>query len=193
MSPDLPQLPPLLTQRRSTPARLLGEPGPSQAQLEAMLGAAVAVPDHGRLAPWRFVRIAGPARATLGEILVARQRERSPEADAAILDKDRQRFAHAPVAIAVIGRIASGHRIPEQEQLLSGGAVCLALLQAAHSLGFGAQLLTGWPAYDPAIARRLGLEAGERVLGFVHIGTAKGPPPEAPRPDPLSLLSDWTP
>lgn len=193
MPPDRPRLPPLLTQRRSTPARLLGEPGPSQVQIEAMLGAAVAVPDHGRLTPWRFIRIAGTARAALGEILVARQRERSPEADDQALDKDRRRFAHAPLVIAVIGRIAGGHRIPEQEQLLSGGAVCLALLQAAYSLGFGAQLLTGWPAYDPAIARRLGLEAGERVLGFVHIGTAQGPAPESPRPDPLSLLRDWTP
>lgn len=193
MPAEGPRLPAVLTQRRSTPARLLGDPGPSPAQIEAMLGAAVAVPDHGRLAPWRFIRIAGSARAALGELLVARQRERSPDADQPTLDKDRRRFSHAPVVIGVIGRIASGQRIPEQEQLLSGGAVCLALLQAAYSLGFGAQLLTGWPAYDPAIAARLGLEAGERVLGFVHIGTAQGPAPEAPRPDPLSLLRDWTP
>ena len=112
----------LLLRRHSTPSRLLGEPGPDAAQLQRMLQVAVHVPDHGRLAPWRFIAIRGEQRARLGELLARRSLERDPAAPAAVVEKDRQRFSHAPRAIAVIGRITTPHKIPEQEQLLSGGA-----------------------------------------------------------------------
>ena len=92
----------------------------------------------------------------------------------------------------MIGTIAHGHRIPEVEQRLSGGAVCFQLLLAAQALGFGAQWLTGWAAYHPAIHARLGLAAGEEILGFVHIGTATVETAERERPDASALLSDWT-
>ena len=182
-----------LRRRRSVPSRLLGEPGPGPDQVEAMLAEAVRVPDHGKLAPWRFLRIQGPARAALGDLLAARCLERDPAASPAAVDKDRRRFLQAPLVIAVIGRLTAGHKVPEQEQLLSGGAVCFVLLQAAQALGFGAQWLTGWAAYDPVVTRRLGLAANEAVLGFIHIGTAAEPAPERQRPDPRSLLEDWTP
>ena len=132
-----------LRRRRSVPSRLLGEPGPTPDQVLALLAEAVRVPDHGKLAPWRFLRIQGAARATLGELLAARALERDPQAPAAAVEKDRQRFSHAPLVLAVIGRLTPGHKVPVQEQLLSGGAVCFALLQAAQALGFGAQWLTG--------------------------------------------------
>jgi len=182
-----------LRRRRSVPSRLLGAPGPSAEQVEAMLAEAVRVPDHGKLVPWRFLRIQGEARGALGDLLAARCLERDPAASPAAVDKDRQRFSHAPLVITVVGRLTPGHKVPEQEQLLSGGAVCFALLQAAQALGFGAQWLTGWAAYDPVVARRLGLAANEAVLGFIHIGTAAEPAPERQRPDPGSLLEDWTP
>jgi nitroreductase len=181
-----------LDNRRSTPSRLLGEPGPDRPTLLRMLAAAVRVPDHGRLTPWRFVEISGEARHRLGELLVERQRERDPAVGDAVLDKDRQRFSHAPLVLAVVSRIEDTGRIPEQEQLLSAGCVCFALLQAAQLLGFGAQWLTGWPAYDREIAERLGLASFERVVGFVHIGTAQAAEvPERLRPDPAELLSVW--
>lgn len=183
----------LLNSRRSTPSRLLAAPGPDDAQLQALLAAAVRVPDHGRLAPWRFLRIRGVARHALGEALARRSRERDPHAADAAVEKDRQRFSHAPEIITVIARLTPGHKVPEQEQLLSGGAVCFALLQAAHGLGFGAQWLTGWAAYDPTITALLGLGPDERVLGFIHIGTATEPAPERTRPDPASLLTEWRP
>lgn len=183
----------LLQTRRSTPSRLLGEPGPRPDQLEAMLRAAVRVPDHGRLTPWRFLRIAGQARHALGEALARRALERDPAATEAVIEKERQRFSHAPLILAVIARLTPGHKVPEQEQLLSGGAVCFALLQAAQGLGFGAQWLTGWAAYDPVITGLLGLTEHERVLGFIHIGTPREAAPERARPDPRELLSDWTP
>jgi nitroreductase len=182
-----------LRRRRSVPSRLLGEPGPSPDQVLAMLAEAVRVPDHGKLVPWRFLRIQGEARATLGALLAERSLQRDPQAPAAAVEKDRQRFSHAPLVLAVIGRLTPGHKVPEQEQLLSGGAVCFALLQAAQALGFGAQWLTGWAAYDPVVTARLGLVEHETVLGFIHVGTPAEEAPERQRPDPASLLGDWTP
>jgi nitroreductase len=182
-----------LDARRSVPSRLLGEPGPTHAQLLRMLASAVRVPDHGKLVPWRFLRIEGPAREGLGAFLAARSRERDPQAPEAAVEKDRLRFSYAPTIVAVIARPVAGHKVPEIEQLLSGGCVCFALLQAAQAFGFGAQWLTGWPAYDPVVHARLGVADGERILGFVHIGTASEAAPERVRPDPASLLAELAP
>lgn len=182
-----------LDSRRSVPSRLLGEPGPSQAQLERLLRSAVRVPDHGKLVPWRFLCVRGDSRQTLGAWLAARALERDPQASAAILEKDRQRFSFAPLVITVIARLTPGNKVPEQEQLLSGGALCFALLHAAHAMGFGAQWLTGWAAYDPVITARLGLVENERVLGFIHIGSARDNVPERERPDPMALLTELEP
>ena len=179
--------------RHSTPSRLLGPPGPDHGQLLRMLEAAVHVPDHGRLTPWRFLRIAGDARATLGHALVSRLLEREPDAPEAKVTKERERFNHAPCVIAVIATLTPGHKIPESEQIQSGSCACFALLQAADALGFGAQWLTGWAAYDPKILELLGVGANERVLGFIHIGTIITPQDDRPRPDPATLLTDWQP
>jgi len=180
----------LLSDRRSVPSRSLSSPGPDEAQLHKMLGWAVRVPDHGHLTPWRFLRIQGDARHRLGERLAVRARERDPNVSDASVEKDRRRFSHAPLVLTVIARLQPGHKVPEQEQLLSGGAVCFSLLLGAQALGFGAQWLTGWPAYDPEVARWLGLAEHECVLGFIHIGTPTEAAPERDRPDPLSLLSE---
>ena len=177
--------------RRSVPARQLGEPGPDEATLLRMLRSAVRVPDHGKRVPFRFLRIRGEARGKLGEALVARALELDPNVSEAVLDKDRQRFAHAPLVLAVVAVLdPQDDKIPELERLLSAGSVCFALLQAAQALGFGASWLTGWPAYDPAVLRLLGVGANERVVGFVHVGTPAMEAPERDRPDPQALLSD---
>jgi nitroreductase len=181
-----------LNGRRSVPARQLEAPAPDDAVLERMLAAAVRVPDHGKRVPWRFVRIAGAARDALGEALVARALERDPDAGTAALEKDRNRF-HAPLAIAVVARLGPDDKIPEAERYASACCVCFALLLAAQAEGFGAQWLTGWPAYDEAILRLLGLGADERIAGFIHVGTPRIEAPERERPDPLALLTDWHP
>lgn len=184
----------VLDARRSVPARQLGEPGPDEATLLRMLQSAVRVPDHGKRVPFRFVRIAGAARHSLGEALVARALQRNPTAGDGALEKDRNRFAHAPLVLAVVAILdTSDEKIPEQERLLSAGSVCFALLQAAQASGFGATWLTGWPAYDPAVHSLLGLGPQERIAGFIHIGTPKLESPERERPAPRDLLSDWTP
>ena len=180
-----------LNERRSTPSRQLTEPAPDDATLLRMLALACRVPDHGRRVPWRFVRIAGEARAALGEVLVARALERDPQASAAILEKDRNRFG-SPLVIAVVARLGADTKIPESERFSAASCVCFALLQAAQGYGFGAQWLTGWPAYDETVLRTLGLGPDERIAGFIHLGTAQTEVHERERPDPATLLSDWT-
>jgi nitroreductase len=182
-----------LTRRRSVPSRQLGEPGPTEAQTLALLSAALRVPDHGKLAPWRFLTIRSDARRVLGERLAARALALDPAAPAAAIEKDRQRFNFAPLVVAVIATPVEGHKVPVVEQLMSGGAVCFSLLQAAQGLGFGAQWLTGWAAYDRVILEGLGLAAHEQLLGFIHIGTPSGEVPERLRPTLDSKLSDWAP
>lgn len=183
-----------LDARRSVPARQLGEPGPDDATLLRMLQSASRVPDHGKRVPFRFLRIAGDARHALGEALAALTLERDPGAGEGAIEKDRGRFGHAPLVVAVVAVLdRDDHKIPEQERLLSAGAACFALLQAAQAMGYGATWLTGWPAYDPAVRALLGLGEQERVVGFVHVGTPKAEAPERERPDPRALLRDWTP
>ena len=182
-----------LDTRRSVPAKQLDVPGPDEATLLRMLRSAVRVPDHGKRVPFRFLRIAGDARLALGERLVERARERDPDAADAAVEKDRKRFAHAPLVVVVIARLGPDEKIPESERFSTASCVCFALLQAAQGLGFGAQWLTGWPAYDDAIHRLLGLGEDERIAGFIHIGTPKLEAPERERPDPAALLRDWAP
>lgn len=158
-----------------------------------MLQSAVRVPDHGKRTPFRFLRIEGDARHSLGAILATRSRERDPQASDSVIEKDRQRFSFAPVVITVIAKLGVDAKIPEQERLLSAGCVCFALLQAAQAMGFGAQWLTGWAAYDPDIRAVLGIADDEAVAGFIHIGTAQTDAPERERPDPVALLTDWSP
>lgn len=182
-----------LDARRSVPPKQLGEPAPSPDTLLRMLQSAVRVPDHGKRVPFRFLSFRGDARHAFGERLAARSRERDPEASEAVFEKDRTRFSHAPLVVAVIGRFGPDEKIPESERFSTASCVCFALLQAAHSLGFGAIWLTGWLAYDPEVAGWLGLDGHERVVGYIHIGTPKLDAPERDRPDPRELLTEWTP
>ena len=182
-----------LDSRRSVPALQLAEPGPDQHALLRILQSAVRVPDHGKREPWRFLRIAGDARIALGEALAMRTMEREPNASDAALAKDRQRFTRAPVIVVVIARLGPDEKIPESERFSSASCVCFALLQAAQACGFGAQWLTGWPAYDEPVLRLLGVAEHERIAGFIHIGTPSQHVPERERPDPAALLDDWHP
>ncbi|MCC4633741.1 MULTISPECIES: nitroreductase [Xanthomonas] len=182
-----------LDARRSVPSKQLGEPGPDEDTLLRMLTSAVRVPDHGKLVPFRFLRISGDARHALGDFLADRTQAADPLAPPAVVEKDRKRFSDAPLVIVVIAALRPEHKVPEQEQLLTAGCVCFALLQAAQAHGFGAQWLTAWMAYDPAVTGYLGLGENERIAGFIHIGTPRMQVPERERPDPRALLRDWTP
>ena len=182
----------VLNQRRSVPSRQLGEPGPSDAQLRELLTAAIRVPDHGKLTPWRLVTIRGDSRAKLGTALAEMHLRHEPDAPPSVIEKDRNRFGYAPLIVAVVARIEEDHaKVPAQEQLLSAGLVAYNLLLGAQALGFGAQWLTGWAAYDREAADLFGLAANERIVAFVHIGTAREEAPERTRPALDSLVSEW--
>ena len=180
----------MLDQRRSTPSRTLHGPGPNTEEVQQMLTSALRVPDHGKLTPWRFLKIQGDTRFVLGELLVKRALELDTNSPSSVIEKDRARFSFAPLIITVIARLTPNHKVPVQEQILSGGAVCFALLQAAQGLGYGAQWLTGWAAYDPVITEKLGIEENECILGFIHIGNVDEAAPERVRPKLEDLLSD---
>ena len=183
-----------LDTRLSVPTRQLSTPGPDAAQLQRMLQTVVRVPDHGKRVPFRLLRIAGPARAMLADAASARLREREPDAGEAVIDKLRTRFLLPPLTIAVIAKLGPDEKIPEAERFATASCVCLLLLQAAQAEGFGAQWLTGWTAYDrPFLENTLGLSADEQLIGTIAIGTPLVDVPERERPDPASLLTDWTP
>jgi len=172
----------LLLSRRSGSAKVMTTPGPDTRQLRTILTAASRVPDHGKLFPWRFIVFEGEARERFGEMLVE-----CLEATETLNDErravERGRFLRAPVVVGVVSRIREGIAIPAWEQELSAGAVCQTMLIAATSLGYVANWLTEWPAYNAQVGKRLGLQPGERVAGFVYIGTSPVILEERVRPD----------
>ena len=180
-----------LLRRRSVPAQFLIEPGPSPAQVDTAIDAALRAPDHGRLQPWRYRLVRGAARQMLAERLVQATLARDPAAPAAQLQKLRARST-VPLTIVISAQLKDHPNVPQVEQLLSAGAGIMNLLNAFDAQGFGAILLTGPNVYDPAVGRLLGLQAGEQLLGFVHVGTvADGAPRPGPRPDRASFVHEW--
>ena len=172
----------LLSSRRSVGPNFLGEPGPTTSELETLLRIASRVPDHGKLAPWRFIVFAGEARSKAGEVIAQAFAKANPEADESRVTAERKRLARAPLVIGVVSRAAPHPKIPDWEQVLSAGAVCMNLVTAACAQGFSASWLTEWYAYDRGVLAELGLSPQERMAGFVHIGTATSPSPDRPRP-----------
>ena len=172
-----------LARRRSLPVRELGEPGPSDAELDRLLTLAARVPDHGKLAPWRFVVIAGEARARVGETIAEAFLARQPDAQLPSLEAERGRLLRAPVVVAVVSAPVLNPKVPEWEQVLSAGAVCHQLLLAANAMGFAAQWITEWYGYDRRVLAALGLVGGERLAGFVYLGTPTTEAEERARPD----------
>ena len=173
--------------RRSVPAKLMGGPGPSDAQLANILEISSRVPDHGKLAPWRFIRYDHDKCLDLGEKILARAIDRAKqegrELNEEFVEIERQRFVRAPVVIAVVSTAQEHVKIPQWEQILSSGAVAMNMLIAANASGFDAQWLTEWIAYDDELRDDLGLKDGERITGFIHIGTRKNAKTQRDRPN----------
>ncbi len=179
--------------RRSVPALKLQQPGPSSAQIDVAIDAALCAPDHGALRPWRFVLIHGAARERLAALLTGRMREREPDTAPGKLERLATQVRTAPLVIAVGAHIQTAHKVPELEQLLAVGAGVMNLLNAFHALGFGAIWLTGGNAYDPQVAAALGFAAAERCLGFVYVGSiAAADLSPARRPERGTAVRDWS-
>jgi nitroreductase len=183
----------LLQQRHSVPSRQLGEPAPDEASLRALLEAAIRVPDHGKLVPFRLIRLQGEAKLRFGERLAALAIRNNPDLSDAKLEKERLRYTFAPLVMVVVACLHAESKVPEIEQKLCAGNVAYNLLLGAHALGYGAQWLTGWAAYDREVAAMLGLAAHEHVVGFVHLGTPQIEVPDRDRPALTDLLTTWTP
>lgn len=179
-----------LSSRQSTPAKLFSGPVPDRAALTAILAAATRVPDHGKLEPWRLIVIEAASMARLADLAEARAVELGGDAEK--IAKGRGQFDLGRLAVVVISAPKPSEKIPVAEQVLSAGALCLGIVNAALAAGWGANWLSGWPSHDPAfITRAFGCVAGETVAGIVHIGTPHpAPAPDRPRPD-LAKLVTW--
>lgn len=159
--------------------------------MRALLEAAIRVPDHGKLVPFRLIELRGEDKLAFGALLTERAIRRDPQLPESKREKERLRYTFAPLVMVVIARLDADAGIPEIEQKLCAGSVAHNLLLGAYALGFGAQWLTGWAAYDPEVAELLGLAANECVIGFVHIGTPQADIPDRDRPALDNLLSRW--
>jgi nitroreductase len=178
----------LLTTRRSFKPIELAGPPPSAAEIDTLLTVASRVPDHGKLAPWRFIVFEGEARRSAGAAIVDAFRAKYPDAKPEQIEAERGRLTRAPLVIAVVSRAGPHVKIPEWEQVLSAGAAAMNLVLAAHTLGYGASWITEWYAYDRGVLDALGLAPHEKIAGFVHIGRPPGVPEDRPRP-PLSEIA----
>lgn len=172
----------LLRTRRSVPVLAMQEPGPDAGELESLLTIASRVPDHGKLAPWRFIVFEGEARARAGDIIASAFAAKTPDATQDQLQLERKRLLHAPLVIAVVSKAGTHAKIPEWEQILSAGAVCMNLVTAANAMGYVTSWLTQWYAYDRGVLDSFGLSPGEHIAGFIHIGSRQKVPDDRPRP-----------
>ena len=181
----------LLARRRSVAPILMHGPGPTPAQLTQLLTLATRVPDHGKLAPWRFILFQGDARLRAGEIIAAVFAQDNPQAPADRRAIEAKRLAHAPLVVAVVSRAAPHVKIPEWEQQLSAGAVAMSLAIAAKAMGFSTAWLTDWIGYDRRVLAQFGLAEHERIAGFVHVGMADIVPEDRVRPNLTDLVTHF--
>ncbi|WP_353641620.1 nitroreductase [Mesorhizobium sp. WSM2239] len=180
-----------MLKRNSAPIPELREPAPGDDEIATMIRIATRVPDHGRLAPWRFILYRGKAREEIGEKLADLAEKREGPLTEARRNQELTRFSRAPLVIGVISSPKENPKIPQWEMFLSGGAAAMSLVLAANALGYGTNWITNWYSDVEEGRRILGLAPHERVVGFVHIGSYEGPAPERPRPDPAALYADY--
>ena len=179
-----------LRTRRSGKPRDMVAPGPGDAEIDAMIAIAARTPDHGKLAPWRFVVVPQDKRAAFAALLREAQVVENPKATEAHLEAC-DRFAHEGEALIVVLSAPVDSHIPRWEQELSAGAATMNLLHAAHAMGYVASLLTGWMAFSDRVRDAFG-GANDRIAGFVFIGSPGRPLDERPRPDPARIGTRWS-
>ncbi len=178
-----------LKSRRSRPAKLFSLPVPDHDALAEILTAALRVPDHGKLEPWRLIVVQGAAFARLADLAETRAVEL--QGDSEMIAKGRGQYDLGKLAVVVIASPKPAPKIPAVEQLMSAAALCFGIVNVAEAAGWGASWLTGWPAHDATFAARaFGCSQGETVAGIVHIGTPPADAPDRPRPD-LDRLVTW--
>ena len=180
-----------LATRQSYPSNLMAGPtpdkAPDRAALEPILQAALRVPDHGKLEPWRLIVLGRDGLTRVADLAEARARELGGDPEK--IEKGRGQFDRSALAVVVIASPKPSDKVPAIEQTLSAGALCLSLVNAATAAGWGANWLTGWVSHDrPLITRAFGCTEAETVAGIIHIGTPGAPLPDRPRPDPARVV-----
>jgi nitroreductase len=181
-----------LLSRSSAPIPELKEPAPSDAEIETLIRVATRVPDHGRLQPWRFILYRGDSRVEVGKRLAEIAEKREGPLPEGRRQQELSRFSRAPLVVGVVSSPKPSPKIPEWEMLLSGAAAAMNLVIAANAMGYGTNWITNWYSDVPEARTMLGLAPHERVVGFVHIGTYAGPPVDRPRPEPASVVADYS-
>lgn len=178
--------------RRTTPQRLIGAPGPDESQMRMIAEAAGAAPDHGKIKPWRFLMVTGEARANLGRIFVDAQRQRDPETPEDVFEKLSRQTGFAPlILVAIFSPTVDHPKISVDEQYCAASAAVQNVLLCATQMGFASKWSTGWLAENSDIRAGLGIESGEKVLGFLHIGSRIEPFSDEAIREPAPMAS-WT-
>ncbi len=181
-----------LETRRSVRPTMFDGKGPSSEELERILSVAMRVPDHKKLAPWRFIVFQGEVRAQMGEVMAKACQKEEGEVSQNRLETERTRFLRAPVVVGVISQTCERPGVPEWEQILSAGASAFNLCLAANALGFGTSWITEWVAYDRHVREALRLEDHERVAGFVYIGQCSSRQEDRERPLLRDKVTFWS-
>ena len=181
----------LATRRSGRPREMVG-PGPSPEELRDILTIAMRTPDHGKLFPWRFVVVADDQRDALALLLRRALAAEDPDAPQAKLDKADQFARQAPSLVVLVSAAIAEHKIPVWEQQLSAGAAAMNLLFATHAMGYAGGWITGWETYS-LIVRDAFCAPGERIAGFMFLGSPGRPLEERPRPKFDAIVRCWTP
>ena len=182
-----------LMSRRSLVVRDMTGPGPSREELDQIINAGLRVPDHGRCVPWRIQIVGKAAQARLGDVFADAFKAANPDAGDDLVEMERQRPQRGPILLVVTAYpdMERAAKVPVMEQKLSGGALCQNILNGAHALGYAAQWLTEWPAYDPAVKRALGHAPDTEIIGLIYVGTAPEKPAERARAEYEQVVTAW--
>lgn len=185
-----PQAIAFLQKRRSVLTKTLDTEPLDREAIETLLNCGLRVPDHGALAPWKIIVIEKEAGSWLGrELLAPTFAAQHADASEAMLEAERVRFTRAGVVLAVLSTPVDSLKITPFEMQLSAGAVCLNLVSAGLAMGYGAQWLTEWPAFDDGVLNALGGRIGtDKIAGFVYVGKKTVEPNERRRPDPANAV-----
>ncbi|MDR3466472.1 MAG: nitroreductase [Xanthobacteraceae bacterium] len=179
----------LLKSRRSVKPREMTGPGPSPAELDTILTIGARVPDHGKIVPWRFIVFEDDGRLRAGDVIARVFAAKNPEATAELIDAERRRLADAPTVVGVVVGARPHPKVPDWEQELSAAASAMSIVLAANALGYAANWLTGWAAFDRDVLTGLGLKDNEKLVGFIYIGRAARAAEDRPRPALADIVS----
>ena len=181
-----------IASRRSIKPAIMEGPAPNDAELAELLQASMSAPDHGAIRPWRFKVIRNDDRVALSDLFEKALRLREAEADDDAIANIRSKPMRAPLIVAVGVEVLPNHpKVPREEQVVAAACATQNFLLAAHAMGWGAILLTGWPAHDTTVKEGLGFQASDSLVGFVYIGTATEEPREMTRPDATKFTESW--